>query len=101
MTDKWTLANVVAVIVIFGLITLAAIDKQLQPAGRPEPGPQPDRADFVMWEIILPDYAHSDTLVVIDPDGLNRAVDSCDGSDGDINIVLHQYCKKLCNETSH
>lgn len=44
-------------------------------------------------EILYPDYAHSDTLTVIDADGLNQAATYCDGTDGEINIMLHQYCK--------
>lgn len=36
---------------------------------------------------------HSDTLTVIDADGLNQAATYCDGTDGEINEMLHQYCK--------
>jgi len=97
MTEKNKKTVILAVIGIFGLITAITLKQQVKPAQCPDV-PKEGRADFRRWEIILPDYAHDDTLVVIDPEGLNRGIDSCDGSDGDINIVLHKYCKSVIDQ---
>jgi hypothetical protein len=45
-------------------------------------------------EILLPDYIHDDTLIVVDAEKLNVEIDSCDGSDGDISEALYRNCKK-------
>ena len=51
-----------------------------------------DRANFRNGEVLLPDYVLSDTVVVIDADGLNYAIDSTDvGTDGEIDSVLDLY----------
>ena len=52
-----------------------------------------DRADFKDGEIVLPDYAHDDTLIVLNSFKLNEAIDNCEGTDGEIDSVLHLYCK--------
>ena len=49
--------------------------------------------EYKNGEILYPDYAHSDTLTVIDADGLNKAATYWDGSDSEINEALHQFCK--------
>ena len=58
----------------------------------------PDTSAYKTGEIIAPDYANSDSLIVIDGEGLNKAIDSLLHSDGggdlDINNVLHQYAVK-------
>lgn len=51
---------------------------------------------FRNGEIIYPDYAHGDTLIVKDADGLNKELlalsDNKDwGSDSDIDNVLNKY----------
>ena len=51
-----------------------------------------NRSEFKTGDIILPDYAHSDTLQVLDGNKLNIAIDSV-SSDGEIDSVLHIYCK--------
>lgn len=51
-----------------------------------------DRANFKNGEILLPDYAHTDTIVVMDADGLNEAIEKVDGSDGEIDSVLRLFC---------
>jgi hypothetical protein len=52
-----------------------------------------DRADFKAGEIVGPDYAHDDTLIVVDADKLNTAIYNCEGTDGEIDSILHLYCK--------
>ena len=54
-----------------------------------------NRADFKPGEIILPDYAHLDTVIVINAPALNEAIEKCDGSDYEINAILHRYCAVL------
>lgn len=49
------------------------------------------RAEFRAGEIILPDYAHDDTLIVINPDGLNNAIEKV-STDWEIDGVLHRFC---------
>ena len=46
-------------------------------------------------EILLPDYIHDDTLIVVDAEKLNVEIDSCDGSDGDISEALYRNCKNI------
>lgn len=55
-------------------------------------------SQYIAGEIIYPDYAHGDTLVVIDPDGLNDAMAVSEGTDWDINTILHRYCAVLGQE---
>lgn len=43
-------------------------------------------------EVLLPDYAHPDTLIVVDAKSLNMAMKHSDGSDGNISYILHVYC---------
>lgn len=88
--------QLLAVIAIFAAISYVAItSEQIQPASRPEMVFKENRADFKAGEILLPDYAHDDTLIVVNPDGLNAEIEMCDGSDGDISAVLHRYCAVL------
>jgi len=48
-----------------------------------------DDTGFYDGEILLPDYVHSDTLVVVSSKFLNWAMEHCDaGSDGDISDIL-------------
>lgn len=50
---------------------------------------------FHKYEILYPDYAHTDTLVVIQADSLNWCMEHYDiASDGDISDVLYAYCSK-------
>jgi hypothetical protein len=90
MTDKnaakanWLIAGACLV----AMIWLAAIgykDKSVHT--------QPPPQEYKNGEILYPDYAHDDTLTVIDADGLNQAATYCDGTDGEINEMLHLYCK--------
>ena len=53
---------------------------------------------FKDGQILLPDYACADTLVVLDANGLNKAMGYIeqgivDGTDGDIDSILHIYCR--------
>lgn len=50
---------------------------------------------FTAGEIIYPDYGHDDTLVVVDPIGLNKAIAAADGTDYAISTALHRYCAVL------
>lgn len=84
--DKWTFAEIVAVAVIIGIIAISTVKKQSGPTFKP------DRANFKKGEVLLPDYAHSDTLIVVNAERLNKEIEICDGSDGDIDSVLHRNC---------
>lgn len=90
--NKWTLGQVVAVIAIVALITTRTQRPAQVPAFKP------DRANFKAGEILLPDYAHDDTLVVINPSGLNRDIDNCDGTDWEIAGALYRHCAVLGQE---
>ncbi len=59
---------------------------QIHPAERPG---SPHK--YYAGEVLYPDYAHGDTLIVIDPDGLNKYIVNM-WSDGDINFVLSRHC---------
>lgn len=50
---------------------------------------------YTAGEIVYPDYAHEDTLIVVDPVGLNKAIEQCDGTDYEISTALHRYCAIL------
>lgn len=90
--NKSQTLQLLAVIAIFGAISFVALSKkQVQPASRPEIYKE-YRADFKAGEILLPDYACNDTLIVVDAVGLNAAIEQCDGSDGDIAAVLYRHC---------
>lgn len=55
-----------------------------------------DDTKFYNGEILLPDYVHLDTLIVIDAKLLNWCMEKYDiSSDGDINDVLKITTKKL------
>lgn len=47
---------------------------------------------FYNGEILLPDYVHLDTLVVVAADSLNRMMPQTDGSDFEINQLLGAFC---------
>lgn len=51
---------------------------------------------FTKGEVLYPDYAHTDTLVVEDATSLNNAFDSTynevPATDGEISDVLHDFC---------
>jgi hypothetical protein len=87
--SQWTKAKILALIVIFAYIAYRAIDGHLHPK---EPVYKPNRADFRHGEILLPDYACSDTLIVINAERLNHEINECDGGDGDIDSILHRNC---------
>lgn len=70
------------------IIWLAAVGYADKPPQRVQ-----EHNEFKNGEILYPDYAHSDTLTVIDADRLNQAATYWDGSDGEINEALHLYCK--------
>lgn len=92
--NKNQIYQLLAVIAIFGAICYVAITKeQIQPASRPEPVYfKENRADFKAGEILLPDYACSDTLIVVNAERLNKEINECDGGDGDIDSILHRNC---------
>lgn len=45
-------------------------------------------SNFYNGEVLLPDYVHGDTLVVINAKLLNDELQYCDGSDGSYNDLL-------------
>lgn len=54
-----------------------------------------DDTHFYNGEILLPDYVHSDTLVITDAKFINWAMEYYDAaSDGDIFDILHSGAKK-------
>lgn len=54
-----------------------------------------DDTSFKNGEILLPDYVHTDTLIVVDAKFLNECMQNYDiASDGDINDVLRTTTKK-------
>ncbi len=54
-----------------------------------------DDTTFKNGEVLMPDYVHQDTLVVIDADFLNYCMEKYDiASDGDIADVLRTTTKK-------
>ena len=82
--------NLIALIVISVLMLCIPSDnpqdgQQLQPV---------NEQHFTIGQILLPDYACADTLVVVDDDGLNKALDNYEGFEGDAacDSVFHQYC---------
>lgn len=51
-----------------------------------------DDTGFYNGEVLLPDYVHKDTLIVVNADSLNWAIKYYDiASDGDIYEILHEY----------
>jgi hypothetical protein len=72
---------------IMGVMALCSLNKST-----PEIKYKQDRANFKNGEVILPDYAHSDTLIVTDGKGLNEAIEKIDGTDGEIDSVLRLFC---------
>ena len=75
---------------IMGIMALAQAIKKVKK--QPAIEFKQDRANFKNGEILLPDYAHTDTIVVMDADGLNEAIEKVDGSDGEIDSVLRLFC---------
>ncbi len=55
-----------------------------------------DDLSFKNGEVLYPDYAHQDTLIVVNADSLNWCMENYDiASDGDIWDVLHAYSKQI------
>ena len=55
----------------------------------------PDEAPMYQnGEILYPDMVHDDTLVVVDAGKLGHEVRQSDGTDEDIDFLLHKYCVK-------
>jgi hypothetical protein len=52
---------------------------------------------FSNWQVLLPDYAHADTLIVVNADSLNAIFSREDApaTDGEIDSLLHLYCKSI------
>lgn len=50
--------------------------------------PAPLSPQFYNGEILLPDYLHDDTLIVVDADFLNKEMPKCEGSDESIMELL-------------
>lgn len=53
---------------------------------------------YCAGQIILPDYSHDDTLIVINPKGLEEELKNCSGSDYSIWYTLHKNCAVI-NQT--
>lgn len=53
----------------------------------------PKPGGYYAGQIIYPDYANSDTLIVNNAEALNTYMPTCNGSDAEINKILHLYCK--------
>lgn len=54
---------------------------------------------FKQGDTLLPDYVCTDTMIVIDASGLNKALayieqDFTKGSDSDYDSIIHTYCIK-------
>lgn len=85
--SNWKPRDVAGLLLIVGAITMAYHNKESQPAPVPEPVNK-----YKLGEVILPDYAHSDTLIVVSPDSLEYHMNLSDGTDQSINFVLHKFC---------
>lgn len=79
--------NIALIIVGFLFVTYIERNKQEKiPVARPE--------HFQNAQVLLPDYAHTDTLIVIDAQGLNAAIETLQPrTDGEISDLLYTYCK--------
>jgi len=59
---------------------------------------QPEKIEyFKPGQVLYPDYACTDTLIVMDADGLNRDIKAIeqgliDATDDEIDSILHLYC---------
>ena len=55
-----------------------------------------DEGYFKQGQILYPDYACTDTLVVFDADGLNLALKNSKAVEGDaaIDSLFHDYCEE-------
>lgn len=84
---NWLLAGI-----LFALFSTIFFKTDL--TGYENPVFKETRSDFKAGEIILPDYAHNDTLIVVDPDGLNKAIENT-ATDWEINYALHRHCAIL------
>jgi len=84
MSNTWRPRDVAGVLLIVGAITMAYHKKESQTAA-------PEAPQYKMGEILLPDYAHSDTLIVVNAPALNREIVNAE-TDGEINEVLHKHC---------
>ncbi len=85
MSNTWRPRDVAGLLLIAGLITTAYHKKESQTAKVPE-APQ-----FKAGQMILPDYAVLDTLIVVDPVGLNRDIVNA-ASDWEIANVMYLHC---------
>lgn len=56
---------------------------------------------FYNGEILMPDYCHNDTLVVINAKLLNDEIGNCDGSDGSYSDLLGEGCVTLVDYNSY
>lgn len=83
--------DVAGLLLIAGAITMAYHNKESQTA--PVPAPR----QFKAGEMILPDYAISDTLIVVDPVGLNREIVNA-STDWEISGTMYRHCAVLGQE---
>lgn len=91
MSNTWRPRDVAGLLLIAGLITTAYHNKESQTAPVPAP-PQ-----YKAGEMILPDYAIRDTLIVVDPVGLNRDIVNA-ATDWEISEVMYLHCAILGQE---
>lgn len=91
MSNTWRPRDVAGLLLIAGLITTAYHNKESQTAKVPE-APQ-----FKAGQMILPDYAVLDTLIVVDPVGLNREIVNA-STDWEISGTMYRHCAVLGQE---
>lgn len=91
MSNTWRPRDVAGLLLIAGLITTAYHNKESQTAPVQAP-PQ-----YKAGEMIFPDYAIRDTLIVVDPVGLNRDIVNA-STDWEISEVMYLHCAILGQE---
>jgi hypothetical protein len=74
--------DVIGLMLIIGVIAMAYHKKE---------DPAPIQGQYKMGQIILPDYAHDDTLIVVNAPGLNREIVNA-STDWEIWGTLHRHC---------
>lgn len=84
--------------IIFSCITTISLILFLSKEKQPEKQPASIEY-FKQGQILLPDYACNDTLIVRDADGLNKAIayveqynDTLVETDSEIDSLFHVYC---------
>ncbi len=80
------------IITVFAIIVaIALLKNNVQPVHFRSADPAAQVDNFYKGQLLLPDYAHDDSLLVVEPELLQKGIENC-ATDQEINVELHKHC---------